>query len=222
MPRGPRRNFRAVAGQVVALERGDVDRHLAHRLAGVDEVGHARLLAHRPDRGDVLDQARVGRDPRHVHQPAAVAAQDLAHRLRVDAAVRPVLGVDDRHAQPLGERQELDLIRGVVGMRRHDDVAALQVEGRHRLHERGGGARGEGDVASLGADQRGHGGVRGNHRFGARVSRFVATQLGFEREVLPAPPAAPDAASGPRRRCSSECAPHTPGCRRATAPPVPP
>ena len=48
MPRGPRRNLRPVAESMSQPIRADVDRHLADRLAGVEQERHARSRASAP------------------------------------------------------------------------------------------------------------------------------------------------------------------------------
>ena len=64
MPRGPRRYFRPVRGQHVAADRGDVDRHLADGLAGVEQIEDAVGAGDAPDRRRRIDQAAIGRHMR--------------------------------------------------------------------------------------------------------------------------------------------------------------
>ena len=61
MPRGPRRNLRPVARKHVAADGLDVDRHLADRLAGVEQVGDAGRARDLADRLGRVDEPAVGR-----------------------------------------------------------------------------------------------------------------------------------------------------------------
>ena len=58
-----------------------------------------------------------------------LAADQLAHRVRVDAALRQVGRADDLDAEPAGEREVHDLVRGVVGPAGQDAFARGEVEG---------------------------------------------------------------------------------------------
>ena len=57
--------------QEVAAERVDVDGELPDRLAGVEQVRHARLARCRADRGGRVHEPTLGRDPRDRDQPHA-------------------------------------------------------------------------------------------------------------------------------------------------------
>jgi hypothetical protein len=102
----------ARSGEQVAADCGHIDGVLPDRLAGVDEVQQILLPAVPPDLGDRLDQARVGRDVGHGHQPRAVRAHQGRHRRHIGPAVRRVGRVEaalellsspawDRHVRTL-------------------------------------------------------------------------------------------------------------------------
>jgi hypothetical protein len=73
VPRGPRRELAAGAGQHVAADRVHVDRELAGRLGGIQQVRGAAIAGNPPDRGGGLDQAAAGRHVAHPDQPGPLA-----------------------------------------------------------------------------------------------------------------------------------------------------
>ena len=117
-------NFLRRGGEVVAVQPADVDRHLAHCLAGVQDVGDVCFPADLTDRLGGLDQSRIGRDPAESQQRRAPAPDQLAHRLRVDPALGCVRGPHDFDADSARERQIHDLVGGVIGAAGEDQVAA--------------------------------------------------------------------------------------------------
>src|SRR5205807_195067 len=128
----------------VAAKLVDVHRQLPHGLTRVDMVAHTGLGAYRSDSLDILDDARMSRNPGDRYQATARMTRELAHGVEVGAAGRLVGRVKDFHAAALRQREELYLVRRVVQVRRDDDVARQKIKGAQRLDECGRGVRHEG------------------------------------------------------------------------------
>ena len=128
MPRGPAQVLAAGHRQEVAADLAHVDRQLADRLAGVEQVEHAGIV------GDLAD--RLGR----LHQPAlrrhmgdrdqlGALVDGALQGAKVDLAVVVVGHHDDLRAGLLGDLQVGDVVRRIFADAGQDAVARLEVEG---------------------------------------------------------------------------------------------
>ena len=104
--------------------------------------------------------------------------------MHVDAALRTIRSVDHLDAEALSQREERDLVRDVVVLRRQDHVSARERNRRQGACVRVRGARREGDVVRAAAEELCRCGVEVVHPILPRVGRLVAADLRFELEVL--------------------------------------
>ncbi len=184
MPRGPRRNFRAAAGEIVTVQPADGNRDLTDRLAGVHEIRDTLATRHiSPDGLDRLDQPGVGRHPGERDEGRPAPSHEGADRLGIHSAFRQVGRADDLDSPSAGEGEVHDLVRGVVGPARENRVTGGEVEGLERLGECGRRVLGEGDVPRFGAQKPAHLVVDGSNLGLARLESLVAAQLVLQPEV---------------------------------------
>ena len=174
----------AGGGEVVALEARHLYRHLAHRLAGVHQVGHPEFLTDRTHGLGVLHQPGVRGDPRDCHRLDLTTLEHGPHPLRINPALGEVRRVEDLHPAPAGQRQVLDLIGGVVAEGGDQSVAGLPVDGAQGQRKGTGGAAGDGDLVGPGAHQRREVSVPCGDLAGPCIGSLVPAHLRFELEVL--------------------------------------
>ena len=183
----------------------DVERHLADRLCAIAVEQGARGAADRADLGERLDNADLVVD-RHDRDRDGALIDQRCERGEVDQAA-----VVDRRP---GEHEALALeaLAGfddafVLGRHADDLVAlalvdvALEIGGAlERQVVRFGRARGEDDLARLGADQRGDLGARRLDRVGRLGAEGVAHRMGIAELLCEVGQHAVDDARVGRRR----------------------
>jgi len=141
-------------------------------------------VADRADRLYILYQAGIGRHVRHTDEPGPQGVDQLRHRLHIHAAVAAVWRVDDLHPDARLQRQELDLVGGVIVARRQDHITAFQPRRGQRLYVGRGGVFGKGDICGFRTDQIRDGQIRRLYRILARCLCFIAADTALERDVI--------------------------------------
>ncbi len=164
-------------GEKIAAQGSDIDRKLAHALAGVDQVGDAQPVAYGADFGRRLHQPRVGRHPADRDELAPGVGREASHVLWIDAAFRQIGGAPDVDAESPGHRQKHQLIGRIIGTGRDDDVAGVKIERLERLGESDRGVLDHGDIARLGPDEARDGIVCGAHLRTGFFGGFVAADF---------------------------------------------
>ena len=107
----------AGGGEHVAADRVDVERQLADRLAGVEQVGDAGRAREAPDLGGRVDQAAVGRHVGDGDELDALVEQVARAPRRRAGRARRRHDLDDRAGAPR-HLEEGDEVAGVLGPRR--------------------------------------------------------------------------------------------------------
>ena len=179
---GPAQEFSARGREHVTLDGRDVDRHLSHGLAGVEQVGDAVPRRHASDLRRGIDEAAVGGHVRHRDQLHALVDQPL-QRLDRERARLVVRHHHDLGAGPLGDLQEGDDVAGVLGARRQDAVARPELE-RIECHVPGAGrVLDERDLVGSAIDEAREAAVDALERRLGAICRLVSADLRLEPQV---------------------------------------
>ena len=168
MPRGARRYLRPVAERKSQPERVDVDRELPDGLAGVEQVGHARVARHRAHRGGRVHQPALGRDPRDRDQPDPVVEQVAQ---RVDRQLPGSSSGTTSTVAPVRRAtcSNADHVARVLRPRREDRGRRAANDARQRVERhvpRAGRVLDQRDLVGARADERGHRVVHRGRPFG--------------------------------------------------------
>ena len=123
-----RAGISARSGQHVAADPGNVDRHLANGLTGVEQIENAVGAGDAPDRGGRVHQAAIGRHVRDGDQLDA-RVDHAFERFDIEFAVW-VAGDDvDNGAGAAGDLQEGDVVAGVFRLGGENAVAGSEADG---------------------------------------------------------------------------------------------
>ena len=122
MPRGPRRNLRPGGGEERATDRADVDRELADRLAGVEQVGDSGTRDRGSDAGGRVDETTRGRHVRDRDEPHPFV-EHARERGDVELAGGGARDDLDHRAGAPRDLQHRDEVARVLGPVREDAVA---------------------------------------------------------------------------------------------------
>ncbi len=129
--------FASGGGQSVDIELGDVDAHLPHGLAGVEQYQGTVSVGEICDSASGIDQTAVGGCVHHRDQLHAIVEHG---RQRVDVDPPRVVArnhLDDRSGD-LGAVEGGDRVAGVFGLAQQDSITRGE---RHRVEEVGPGTR---------------------------------------------------------------------------------
>jgi hypothetical protein len=178
----PAQKLAAGGGEHVAPDRGHVDRQLADRLAGVQQVRHAGRPSQRADLRGRVDQPAVrghvgDRDQRGT--PLQLAGEVVERR----EAVRVALDHLDHRAGAAGDLEQRDDVARVLGADGQHAVAGAQVVRVERHVPAAGGVFHDGDLARRAADQPGDRRVRVVHAGRRRLGRLVSADPLLQAEV---------------------------------------
>jgi len=116
---------------VIAADRLDIDRHLADRLAGVEQEGNAGIPGDAADRGGGVHEPAIGRHMGDRDQLDLVV-EHVGERLGGYLAALVAGNRLDRGAGGAGGLQAGDIVAGVFGFGRQDAVAFREAEGIER------------------------------------------------------------------------------------------
>ena len=182
MPRGPRRYLRPGGREHVAADLPHIDRELADRLAGVEQIEDAVARGDAADLGGRIDEPASAGHVRDRDQLRARTDRAL-ERGEVDLPGRVAVDHVDLDPHARLHLQEREVVRQVLGPRGDDAVAGPE---RDRVERHVPGARGvfhERDLVRARADQRGDGVVDIRDAIGRFGRGLVAADGGLARQV---------------------------------------
>ncbi len=148
----PAQKFAPRCRQQIAAERRHVDRDLADRPAGVEQIGNSVAPRDATDLGGRVDQPAVGRDPGDRDQLDAAVDHGF-QRHRIEHALGVVGDHLDDRAGALGGLDVGDVVGGVFGARGQDTVARRELEGVESQVPAHGGVLHQRDLVSVRPDQ---------------------------------------------------------------------
>ncbi len=180
---GPAQEFPRCAGEVIAVQPAHVHGHLAHGLAGVQNIGYSSVAADLAHNLGRLHQPRVGGHPGERDERGAPSGHQIAYGLEIDPAFGGVGRAHDLDAAPPGQREVEDLVRGVIGSAGEDHVPRAQVERGERLAERHRRVLLHGQVRRRGAEESCERGVGAMQRLRTRIGRLVPADLVLQRQM---------------------------------------
>src|SRR5215211_5009330 len=180
---GPAQVFAAGHRQEVAADFTHVDRQLADRLAGIEQIEHAGIVGDLADRLGRLHQATLRRHMGDRDQLGALVDGAL-QGAKVDLAVVVVGHHDDLRARLLGDLQVGDVVRRIFADAGQDAVARLEIEGVEGEVPGPRGVLDEGHFVGLGPDQPGDRGIKALQLVMRLGGSLVAADLGLELQVV--------------------------------------
>ena len=112
------------------MQAGDIERHLAGRLAGIEKVKAAVLPAKLPGNLCVLHQAGISGDVGNGYQLWAVFSDDFFHGCRVEPSFRPAFSAEKANTRPFLQLEKGDLVGDIVIFCGQNDVSGLKRDRR--------------------------------------------------------------------------------------------